>query len=103
MPQKDSPVLHNDVRFTLALVRAARHRRHDVPIVVRVDDDSILGQLFLNQNHLLRTPDDEVSTGIEGAFAWRKNGELFKCGLIDFTDAVTLSLSSKSMELLFDR
>lgn len=65
MPQEDPGVLHNDVGLTLPLVGAARHGRHDVAVVVRIDDDTILGQLLLDEDHLLGTADNKVSTRIK--------------------------------------
>jgi hypothetical protein len=65
VPEEDPGVLDDDVGLTLPLVRATRDGRHDVAVVVRIDDDTILGQLFLDEDHLLGTADNKVSARIE--------------------------------------
>ena len=65
----EAPVLAHEVRLALALVRRRGHRRVDVPLCVAVDDNPILRQLLLNQDHLLLSLHHKVSTRVERALA----------------------------------
>ena len=50
----EAAVLDRDVRLALLLVRAAGHAGRHLAVAVRVDDDAVLGELLLDEDHLLR-------------------------------------------------
>ena len=63
------PVLDHYVRLGLALVRARRHARANLPFVVYVYDYPVLAELLLDQDHLLGPLDHEVSARVERALS----------------------------------
>ena len=65
--QVQLPVLDRQVGTTLALMGGAGHRATDGSFPVLLDDDAVLGELFLDQNHLLHPFHDEVAARIERA------------------------------------
>ena len=61
------PVLHRQVGATLPLVGGAGHRATDDTLPVLFDDDAVLGELLLDEDHLLHSLDDEVAARVERA------------------------------------
>ena len=51
----EAAVLDRDVGLALLLVGATRHAGGHLPVAVCVDDDTILRQLLLDENHFLGT------------------------------------------------
>mmetsp|Transcript_43056 Transcript_43056/g.100904 ORF Transcript_43056/g.100904 Transcript_43056/m.100904 type:complete len:208 (+) Transcript_43056:1242-1865(+) len=69
MPQRVRAVLVDDVRLRLALVRRRGDGGVDVVLGVAVDDDPVLRELLLDENHLLLPLDDEVAARVNRALA----------------------------------
>ena len=71
MSEQEPAILADHVGLGLSLVRRRCHTRlyrHSCTSSIHFDDNSILAELFLNQNDLFRASDNKVSSWVKRAF-----------------------------------
>ena len=73
VPNVQFPALDDEVGLALAFVRGARDGRAHLPFSVGLDDDTVLGQLLLDQDDLFDALHHKVAARVDRALAHAHN------------------------------